>query len=116
MWGQESCAQNGVVPIKNNASLTLLWFILRSQPDLVIGQTRHQLSSYLLIGSRVGSQISFVGHGVNHLGTLSAKLHASLSRATSVVEDLSLLRFVTSYGRRRGRRIFPTVLSSRSDS
>ena len=53
MGCQESRTQDGVVPIKDNASLTCLGLLTWSKPDLVIGKLGKQVIPDLLIGPRV---------------------------------------------------------------
>ena len=49
MWSEERGAENGVVPIENDARLANFRFVLLSEPDLVVSQSREELVSNLLV-------------------------------------------------------------------
>lgn len=75
---EERRAQDGVVPVKNDTRLTGLGFILLSQPNLVIGESRKELVTDLLISPRRRPQVRLVLRGgVENFSLLSVESRAS---------------------------------------
>ena len=47
--GQEGSAQNRVIPIEDDTSLTSLGLVLRSEPNFIVSKTGQELGSDLLV-------------------------------------------------------------------
>lgn len=47
----EGCAQQSIVPIKNNGCLVLLWLFNRSQPNLLVSKFAQEVSPYVIASS-----------------------------------------------------------------
>jgi len=62
---QEGSAQDGVIPIEDNASLVNFGLVCGLQPNLVVCQARHQLVTNLFVRFGVGANVSVVSAQVS---------------------------------------------------
>ena len=54
---KDACAEDRIVPVKDDARLTFLWFFSGPQPDLIVGETREELITDLLTGAECVPEI-----------------------------------------------------------